>query len=255
MFSVIIPTLQRSSFLPDLLDGLHRMPEVGEIVVINNSDRPLAGASGLAKVRVLDQGRNIYVNPAWNLGVREAKYDLICLCNDDVLVTGATFRAAAARIRRGAGIVGASPMCLLSPEQTRARLPPITVPTFLRPFGFGVFMCFARDAYRPIPDDLLIYWGDDYLFRRQDRLNYVLVGPCLRTRMSTTSGSPEFQPLKDADDLVVSQRYGEDPYRLRHWRWYRAQRLLADLTSGLADIRSRFRRRPSSPAKQHQGAR
>ena len=38
-----------------------------------------------AKVQRLEQDNNIFVNPAWNLGVEQAKNENICICNDDVL--------------------------------------------------------------------------------------------------------------------------------------------------------------------------
>lgn len=41
MISFIIPTLLKSSFLPDLLKRLEEQETVGEIILINNVDLPL----------------------------------------------------------------------------------------------------------------------------------------------------------------------------------------------------------------------
>ncbi|MGN7213310.1 glycosyltransferase family 2 protein [Brachybacterium paraconglomeratum] len=65
-FSVVIPTLQRSDDLHAVVELCAAHPLVAEVLVINNAPAPLEYGSG--KVRVLDQGENIFVNPAWNLG-------------------------------------------------------------------------------------------------------------------------------------------------------------------------------------------
>lgn len=236
-FSVVIPTLQRSPFLPRLLETLEATPEVAEVLVINNASQPLQ--TTLKKVRVLDQGQNIFVNPAWNLGVAEAAFDLVCLCNDDVILSPRIFRVAEKRLRRGAGIVGASMLSIRRPDQQIWSVGPWTLPTYMRPIGFGVFMCLDRANYVDIPNDLLIFWGDDYLFRRQERPNYALLGPCIATVMSTTSSAPEFASTKDADVLSAAHRYPEDPYRLRYWRRYRLQRMLAAALTATIDFTRR----------------
>ena len=70
-FSVIIPTLQRAKELHELVEMCAAHPRVLEVLVINNAPEPLVWDS--PKVRVLQQAENIYVNPAWNLGAREAR--------------------------------------------------------------------------------------------------------------------------------------------------------------------------------------
>lgn len=81
MYSVIIPTLLKSELIWKLLDDLNNCPAVGEILVIDNSGR---FKSDLEKVKRVEVPENIFVNPAWNLGVSLAQFENICLCNDDV---------------------------------------------------------------------------------------------------------------------------------------------------------------------------
>ena len=40
----------------------------------------------MREARVVRARRNIYVNPAWNLGVEESKENAICLLGDDVTI-------------------------------------------------------------------------------------------------------------------------------------------------------------------------
>ena len=82
-FSVVIPTLQRAPELHPLVEQCAEHPLVLEVLVINNAPEPLRWES--PKVRVLQQAENIYVNPAWNLGAREARGEYLAIINDDAL--------------------------------------------------------------------------------------------------------------------------------------------------------------------------
>ncbi len=61
VFSVVIPTLQRSPDLHPLIEQCAAHPLVLEVLIINNSTDPLTSES--SKVRVIQQDENIYVNP------------------------------------------------------------------------------------------------------------------------------------------------------------------------------------------------
>ena len=78
-FSVVIPTMWYSDKTHRNLVNLNDCDEVGEIILIDNNT-PLKPdyIDNLDKVRYLPQKENIFVNPAWNLGVRESVYTYIC---------------------------------------------------------------------------------------------------------------------------------------------------------------------------------
>ena len=211
-FTVIIPTLQRSDLLEDLLRRCDAHPLVDEILVINNAVQPLE--TRLAKVRVMHQGRNIYVNPAWNLGAAEARSDLLAIVNDDVLFADEALYEAAAILRRGRfAMVGPDSSCFLhQPADGRVSH---RVASGLR-FRYGTFMCMRRSDYDPIPDQLLIWGGDDWLFWRQRRPNAVLVRTAFCTSMGTTSGASEFQQLREREQLASDQLFAE-VYGTRWW--------------------------------------
>lgn len=105
-FSIIIPTLQRSAELRPLVAQLAEHPRVLEVIVINNASAPLQWAS--PRVRVLQQGHNIFVNPAWNLGVREARGRLVAIVNDDIEMPNSLLHLASELLSRPwVGLVGA----------------------------------------------------------------------------------------------------------------------------------------------------
>lgn len=242
-FTIVIPTLQRSPVLPQLVDQLVSSPLVDEVLIVNNSADP--ADFGHAKCRVIDLPENIFVNPAWNLGAREARTTLLGLVNDDVLLDPTILGPIARRLARGSGIVGPAPTVVRDVDEPRRRLPrrPVFLPVYERPYAFGTAMFMRRDDYVQIPDDLKVWRGDDYLFRRQTKRNHVMYGVDIRTNMSTTSEDPAFDAIKEADMNAFQQFYAEDAYRLRFWKEFRVQRELRSAWQRAGQVLGRTRSR------------
>lgn len=210
--SVVIPTLQRSPMLEPLVELCARHPLVLEVIVINNAQQPLSfGASG---VRVLDQDENIFVNPAWNLGAREAKGGVLALINDDVMFDPEVIDAAIAALEKPlTGIVGVDGAFLNKPRESPIRTRLATYEHITG--GFGVFMLMRTADYVPIPPSLRIWGGDDLLFMGQRRPNRVLLGAGIRTDMSVTSSSAEFQAMRQREWHETGRLVSAAP-----WRWW-----------------------------------
>lgn len=201
-FSVIIPTLQRSDELYPLVNQCAAHPLVAEVLVINNAEAPLSWAS--AKVRVLQQEQNLFVNPSWNLGARQAQGEYLAIVNDDVRFPDEVFDHVAKILRRGwFGIVGPerssfSTGALGKPRHRLAR--PIVTP-----YGYGTFMALRTRDYSPIPEQMRIWAGDDWLIARSARPPAALMGFRFDTTMSTTAGSPEFQTLRAREQAIADE--------------------------------------------------
>lgn len=236
MFSVVLPTLQLSWELRPLLDLYDAHPLVGEVIVINNAPAPLEGVG--RKVRVLDQPTNLFVNPSWNLGVMQARFDHLAISNDDVMFPPPLLNAVAGRLTRRVGMIGPHTSCL-RPGRSRA---PVFLPAYSRTPGFGTLFFMSRSDWVPIPDDLLIWCGDDFQFSRQTKRNLWFVGPRIVTPMGVTSRRAEFSSQKQADLAVFNARYrSDDPYLARFGfeaavsrRTRRALRTLRSLRRGPA---------------------
>lgn len=85
MLSIIIPTLQNNiKVLNKLLIELIDDECVNEVIVIDNSRRGISLTN--KKIKVLTPKVNLYVNPAWNLGVRCSKNQFIGILNDDLIL-------------------------------------------------------------------------------------------------------------------------------------------------------------------------
>jgi GT2 family glycosyltransferase len=108
--SVCVPVYKRheppnlatlAETIPQALDGL-----TGELVVALNGVRA-AEAGAPADARMVDLGVNRGVSVGWNQAAAVARGDILCFCNDDVLLGAGSLRLLAdALSRRAAGVVG-----------------------------------------------------------------------------------------------------------------------------------------------------
>ena len=84
-FTIIIPTMWRYQpfvkFLTDLLD--HEL--IHEVIIINNDKSKTPELPNSSKLRLVDYGGNIYVNPSWNRGVRLSNTENVVIINDDLI--------------------------------------------------------------------------------------------------------------------------------------------------------------------------
>lgn len=213
LFSVVIPTMQRAELLGELLRTYDAHPAVAEIIVVNNTSTPLE--VDLPKLRVLDQGRNIFVNPAWNLGARESRADYLLISNDDIAVRPTLLDGLARLVRPRMGLVGPRRTAFGEGERGRLSL----VPAYRRTYGYGTLMCLPRSEYHVIPDDLQVFYGDDYLFDRQRYRSYYLRGAHIATPMSVSSREPWAQEMLVREGDVYEEKYaGRGGYQQRFAR-------------------------------------
>jgi hypothetical protein len=219
VFSVILPTLQQSSLLIPLMRLYCKSQVVREVIVINNS-RDIINFEH-CKLRVLQPRKNIFVNPAWNLGVSNAKSSCIVISNDDVLFDVRILPAILTFLRRPTGIVGPDRSCFVevagfdTPGPQDSIPEPSLVPVSYRPYAYGTLMFMRRRNYTPIPEDLKIWCGDDWLFRHQRGTNYRLTGIEIASKMGSTSRLPQFTERKKADIRRYREAYAENPYLAR----------------------------------------
>lgn len=212
-FTVIIPTLQRSSQLGAIVAQCARHPLVSEVLVINNAQSPLTFPE--VNVRVLNQPSNIFVNPAWNLGVRESRTQWIALINDDVRFLDEALDHSAKILRHGLfAIVGPDKTCFQGEQKKSISHRIAQFNTTI--FGFGTFMCMRKVDYIPIPGKMPIWGGDDWLFSLQHRPNAVLVHTEFHTEGSTTVSAPEFAAIREEQQAVCAQILAP----IVHSRWW-----------------------------------
>lgn len=202
MFSIIIPTMKKDlDVLNKLLNLLNSDESVGEILVIDNSCEGFK--SDLSKVIVYVQKRNLFVNPAWNLGIKLSsdKYDFFGILNDDIIFQKNMFKAVEEFFEQADDSVGLAgidcanntPKSLFDtyPEDSKVEFKKID-----KLSGFWGAAYFGKKSnYFEIPDEIKVFYGDHYLFRRNQqagRQNYSITNINVKHLESLTSHSSAF---------------------------------------------------------------
>jgi glycosyltransferase involved in cell wall biosynthesis len=195
-FSVIIPTMWCSDLIFKLLDSLNNNDMVGEIILIDNdkSKRP-PQITSTAKLRIIEQEENIYVNPAWNLGVELANYPNICISNDDLVWNVQLLPLIFENIHLG--IIGQATSNYFE-DNDEIKIEPITE----RNWGWGCCFFIEKDKWVKIPSELKVACGDDWLLSKI--IGYQISGTSIETEphpwsVSRTASKNEFVQLSFQD--------------------------------------------------------
>lgn len=191
MFSVVIPTLWRSPYVQNLIGHLSNIPEVGEIIIIDNDiNKSIDFGPEFHKVKFIKNPQNNFVNPSWNQGVALAQYEKLCILNDDVIIPSKIFTMMDSFIDESVGMVGIAhevfDRALSNFEDLKDDQPVTIRKCNRRNFGYGCCIFVHKKSYTIIPDGLRIQYGDDWLFYITDKQNYVLNGFLLVGKVSAS---------------------------------------------------------------------
>lgn len=182
--SAVIPTLLKDkNILNRLICSLIKDNSVGEVIVINNSTQDFGYDND--KVRIISSGKNLFVNPSWNLGVRESKFEYVTLVNDDIIIPDNFCSAVLERMTEKTGIVGIDNNYVTNLRDENNNIgkipekPPfisnniVLSPISYRTESFGIMMFFKKDVYKPISEDLKIFFGDDWIIHYAKKMKKV----------------------------------------------------------------------------------
>jgi hypothetical protein len=152
----------KAKAFPNCIVKLADSPIVSRIIVIDNNTAESVRLSH-SKIDVMSMPQNIYVNPAWNTGVRRSLTRFTCLLNDDIFATHELLQFAvsilANDIEEHVGLIG------MDWSSGNGTLNWHAV-DWMSNQNFGAAMFFRTKDYRRIPQLLKIYFGDDYLVLR-----------------------------------------------------------------------------------------
>jgi FkbM family methyltransferase len=191
-YTVVVPTMWKlADQFVEFANKLCACESVGELIIINNDNTKTPTGLDNPKIRMYDFGRNIYVNPAWNLGVEQAKYSHICVVNDDVVFDTAVFERLQDMLTADNGLFG------LCPGVDVFEQPPVTDKTIdiipwtgQHTYGFGCLFFFNKAVWQTIPQGLDIYFGDNWAFDLQlakGRQNYIIANMDFFTQFAATT--------------------------------------------------------------------
>jgi hypothetical protein len=192
MYSVIIPTLWKSDKTLDLLNSFSKNEKVNEIILIDNDPaNSLLKNSSIEKVKVHSFEKNMYVNPSWNFGVENSISEYIMLVNDDIILDTNLLNSIEVPEKT---IFGVHESCYKLKENETLTNPDAHSVTY----GFGCLMIFQKKFYIKVPNELKIWFGDNFLFNVFQYKKYIK-GIKIQTNMSSTSERPEFKQRINKD--------------------------------------------------------
>jgi hypothetical protein len=202
MISVILPTLWKIEFEEQLIK-LHESSIVGEILLINNDKLNTPGwfnPEKFIKLKEIIPNKNIFVNPAWNIGVKISKHEHIMLHSDDVVSNNYNFlEEINLELINDDCLIGIDRSCYNITSSSNKSIDTIKfndISNSSRDIGFGCMMFFRKTSYKPIPNEYLIWRGDDFMIDRYKHMNKKIKTitnlSLAETRMSVTADLPEF---------------------------------------------------------------
>ncbi len=198
-YSVIIPTLWKSNRIGKLLFDLIKCEFVDEIILIDNAGKFFEYFEGLDKVKLVQVEENIYVNPAWNLGIKIAKNNSIALLNDDINFDPNIFGLITKDVLNHYGIIGMGEGNYKG-EVDEERGPYLDVwKPGINDWGWGCFIMLDKKNWIDIPNDIKIWYGDNIIKDINPAPKAILRNFKVETEMSTTSDEKEWDEVKKKD--------------------------------------------------------
>ena len=182
--TVVIPTMWKANkWLIKSLENYEYVPEIKEILLIDNdkerfnnltNDEHSTELEFITLRRLIENSRkitrivndkNIFVNPAWNLGVRRARYAKICISNDDIVVDQTVFPLINNILTPSSGPFGliTGEKHFNHPESTDLSISISPWNPQISCHGFGQFYFVHASTWKEIPENMLVYFGDDYV--------------------------------------------------------------------------------------------
>lgn len=208
-FSVIVPTMWASPRINYMLSCMIDDDSVGEIIIIDNKPSSNNLKVSSPKINILAQSQNIYVNAAWNLGVSKAKYENICIANDDILFDQMDLLPFIEK-HLSLGVIGmhtsnyypevygdGAYIIDKNPDSGKGR-----------DWGWGCLYFIKKSEWKEIPSDLKIACGDDYLLKNVKGNGWNVRNLYLYTdKVSVTSNKNEFKIIQQQDQNTFKTKY------------------------------------------------
>jgi hypothetical protein len=209
-YSVIIPTLWKSNRTEQLIRDLNECDFVDEIIIIDNTNTDEWDRT-YRKIRTVSKGENIYVNPAWNWGIELAKNECIALLNDDINFDPNIFGIIDKNVLDTFGIIGMGEGNYKTPiDEERGPYLDVWQPG-VNDWGWGCFIIFDKKNWIDIPDNIKIWYGDNFIKDVNPSPKACLRNFKVETEMSTTSDEKEWDDIKkkDYEYFINYLRYGK----------------------------------------------
>lgn len=215
MISFIIPTIWKAEEIYKSIEQFKRLQIKNvELIIVDNTHSDFYDDD--PRIIIVKCSNNIFVNPAWNLGVKLAKNKYICLLNDDIYFNYVTI------LNNFQKFIDQNPKLGLIGFNEKSRIKNNTDTlnndndelilvdtTGIVPFGYGCCIFLKKEDYFDIYEDCKIFYGDTILIvsiidMRRKRMYYMdnLIS-CGRISVS----SDAYPQSMNADQIIFNKQY------------------------------------------------
>ena len=198
MIEIVLPTMWRSNRIFDMLDKYINDNMVKTIHLIDNSNEFYKHYTAIPsdKIKLYQQESNIYVNPAWNLGIEQSSSDsIICVVNDDITYDTSIFSWVLKHTDEFE-ILG---MAADNYNNDELEWNPQIERTPHHTYGWGCMIFLKKGIWIPIPDDLKVFYGDTWMFHNIPSECKKLSGLPIQANMGATSSAGFVNPIHIKD--------------------------------------------------------
>lgn len=223
MIDVIIPTLMKIDIAPlrYSLGEICSNAQINKVVIIDNSgDGQFSKKIDFddKKIEVCELNANIYVNPAWNLGVSKCESENILIMNDDIFCSSQVISQVSEVMQdKDVGICSVDTINCKKTEDYVSHIKYHNLLDTNNVFGnsdnnkTGWFFCMRKKDWKPIPEDMKLWYGDDLIYRRIRKLGYstknITSSKIGHLVSATLHSMPDFHQIIATDGMLYHKRY------------------------------------------------
>lgn len=202
--SVIIPTMWMSELLHFSINEYISSKIIDEILIIDNNPSKKFNLPQSQKIKYLSKGQNIFVNPAWNWGVKESVNKNLLIVNDDVYIQN---------IDNILDNIKKDEYDLIGLDYENINLSnKIIVSKSEEPMkrGYGCFFLIKKEKYFNIPEDLKIFYGDVILYNTIKN-RYKFSCPNVKIELSKTIKTSKgvIEVIENNDKPLFTTKYSK----------------------------------------------
>ena len=215
MITFIIPTIWKAEEIYKSIEQFKRLEnKKAELNIVDNTHSDFYDSD--PRITIVKCSNNIFVNPAWNIGVKLTRNKYICLLNDDIYFNYVTlFNNFEKFIQQNPklGLIGFNENARHkgSEKELNADHDDLILidTTDIVPFGYGCCIFINKEDYIEIYEDYKIFYGDTILIvsivdMKRKRMYYIdnliTVG-----RISVSSNA--YPESMDTDRIAFNRQY------------------------------------------------
>lgn len=219
MISFIIPTIWKAEEIYKSIEQFKRIKNKNvELIIVDNTHSNFYDSD--PRITVVKCSKNIFVNPAWNIGVRLARNKYVCLLNDDIYFNYIPLINSFPRFIEKypkLGLIGFDNNSLKIEGELDDdnHILELFDTTGMVPYAYGCCLFLKKEDYIQIDESYKIFYGDTLLIasiidRQKKRMYYINNIKCIG-RISVSS-DPHSEEMNTESPFFSTQYHKLNKY-------------------------------------------